>query len=179
MSIRAIAERVGVTPPSIYLHFADKEELIRSVCGIHFARFASQLEAAVAGVDDPVEALRRRGRAYVQYGVDNPEHYRILFMGRYGSEIAREDFESGRVPGADSFMALVANVAACMETGAFGPDDPFRVATGVWALVHGITSLRVSSPSFPGLGDEELLDHILAMAARGLAPLSPKERRAP
>ena len=36
VSIRAIAQRVGVTPPSIYLHFADKESLLWAVCEREF-----------------------------------------------------------------------------------------------------------------------------------------------
>ncbi|NED65050.1 helix-turn-helix transcriptional regulator, partial [Streptomyces sp. SID10244] len=36
VSIRAVAGRVGVTPPSIYLHFADKDALLDAVCARYF-----------------------------------------------------------------------------------------------------------------------------------------------
>ena len=46
VSIRAIADAVGVTPPSIYLHFADKTELLFAVCEKHFEVLDRQLEDA-------------------------------------------------------------------------------------------------------------------------------------
>lgn len=167
MSIRAIASAVGVTPPSIYLHFADKDELIHAVCQATFAKLGAQMESEVVGVEDPVEALRRRGRAYIAFGVEHPEHYRILLMGRH--EHTREEFEDRRLPGMETFMALLDNVEACMEAGAFARKDPFLVATGLWTLVHGLTSLRIRAPTFPGIADDALVDHVLDTALRGLA----------
>ena len=167
VSIRAIAKAVGVTPPSIYLHFADKDELIHAVCQLTFARLGAQMEAEVAGVDDPVEAIRRRGRAYIAYGVEHPEHYRILFMSR--QEHSREEFQDRSIPGMETFKALYDEVEAAMEAGVFARQDPFMVATGLWAMVHGLTSLRISAPGFPGLDDEALTDHLVDMAIRGLA----------
>jgi len=168
VSVRAIAEAVGVTPPSIYLHFEDKDALIYAVCEMEFAKLDAVLEEAVAGVDDPVEALRRRGRAYIQFGVDHPEHYRILLMGK--EDFTKEDFETGRIPGIASFLALVADVQACMDAGAFAPRDPMLVACGLWSAVHGITSLRITMPGFPVVHTaEELTDHVLKVLALGLA----------
>ena len=168
MSIRAIAGAVGVTPPSIYLHFADKDELIRAVCQRRFADLEARVELEVQGVDDAVERLRRRGRAYVAFGVEHPEHYRVLFLGRH--ELTREDLEAGLVPGAEGFRQLVANVEECMAAGAFARQDPFLVACGLWAVVHGITSLRITVPSFPLAGPEELTEHVFDVVVRGLAP---------
>ena len=81
MSIRSVANAAGVTPPSIYRHFADKTHLLFEVCARQFELLDDVLEEAVAGIDDPVEAMAARGRAYVRFGVEHPEHYRIMFMG--------------------------------------------------------------------------------------------------
>jgi hypothetical protein len=67
-------------PASIYLHFADKTELIYAICEELFGRLDHEMAAAAAGVDDPLEELRRRGRAYVRLGLENAEAYRVLFM---------------------------------------------------------------------------------------------------
>ena len=168
VSIRAIAGAVGVTPPSLYLHFADKEELIHAVCQRRFAELEARIEAEVQGVHDPVEQLRRRGRAYVAFGVENPEHYRILFLGKHA--FTREDFEAGVVPGVEGFRHLVANVEAGMASGAFAPADSFLVACGLWAVVHGITSLRITVTAFPLVDSDALTEHVLDVAIRGLAP---------
>src|SRR5207248_11518684 len=80
VSIRRIAEAVGVTPPSIYLHFADKDELIFAVCERQFEALDRVMDEAVVGIEDPLEELYARGKAYVRFGLDHPEEYRILFM---------------------------------------------------------------------------------------------------
>ncbi len=166
--MRAIADAVGVTPPSIYLHFADKDALIYAVCEMQFAKLDRVIEDAVAGVDDPVETLRRRGRAYIEFGVEHPEHYRILLMGK--ADITREDFEAGNVPGISSFLALVANVQACIDSGAFAPRDPMLVAFGLWSTVHGITSLRITMPGFPVVhAVDDLIEHVFDVCLLGLA----------
>jgi AcrR family transcriptional regulator len=157
VSIRAIADAVGVTPPSIYLHFADKTDLIFAVCERQYARLDSYTNEVLAGETDPGRRLNLRGRAYVQFGLDNPEHYRILFMGR--ANVAPENFADERVAGLAAFDHLVAEVRACVEAGLID-GDPFVVACGAWAKVHGLTSLLISKPNFPWPPLEALLGSI-------------------
>lgn len=168
VSIRAIADAVGVTAPALYMHFADKDELIREVCRVQFRKLDAAVDELLGDVQEPVERLRRRGQAYVGFGVAHPEHYRIMLMGKDCFDEA--DLEAGRMPGMASFQALVDNVQACMDAGAFAADDPFLVATVLWAGVHGLTSLRITVPAFPTFGDADgLVDRLLDTMARGLA----------
>jgi AcrR family transcriptional regulator len=165
VSIRAIAHAVGVTPPSIYLHFPDKEALILAVCERHFEVFDAVIEDAGRSTDDPVESLRRRGRAYVRFGLENPEPYRILFMTRTESAQQRDVVVGA---GARAFQHLVEAVQRCVDAGAFGPVDPVLAATGVWTAVHGVTSLLISMPGFPWPDVEVLVDHVTDIQIRGL-----------
>ena len=66
LSIRAVAEAVGVTPPAIYLHFSEKRELIFEVCAASFAELDRVMEEAAAGSPDPIESLLLRGRAAIR-----------------------------------------------------------------------------------------------------------------
>ncbi len=166
VSIRAIADAAGVTPPSIYLHFSDKTELLAAVCEARFQDFDRCLEEAAAGIDDPLEALWARGRAYVRFGLDNPEHYRILFMTRPSADTEPRDISC--LPGLTAFGHLVEEVARCMEAGALAKGDAFLVATGLWSAVHGITSLLIARPDFPWPDLDQLLGHVLGVQSRGL-----------
>jgi AcrR family transcriptional regulator len=174
VTIRSIAAAVGVTPPSIYLHFPDRDALIVAVCERHFEAFDSVIEQAGRSTDDPVESLRRRGRAYVHFGVENPEPYRILFMTRTSGDRRLEVLTGA---GARAFQHLVDAVQKCIDTGAFRPVDPVLVATGVWSAVHGVTSLLISMPGFPWPDIETLVDHVYDIQTRGLSELAhePKE----
>jgi AcrR family transcriptional regulator len=146
VSIRAVAAAVGVTPPSIYLHFKDKVELLYAVCGEHFRVLDEVSDAAVEGVDDPGERIHRRGQAYIQFGLDHPEHYRIMFMGRPDCEPRMTVEELSTTA---CFGHLVDDVSAAMAAGLLPADDPFTVACGLWAKVHGVTSLLIAKPDFP------------------------------
>ena len=166
VSIRAVAQAVGVTPPSIYLHFADKDDLIWAVCEEHFRELdeASEAAAGEAG-DDPAARLRARGVAYVRFGLDNPEHYRILFMG--GQE-GPERFTPERMARIAAFDHLVAEVQACIDAGVVRPIDPAVAACVLWMTVHGLTSLLISKPGFPWPPRDELVDAVIDNAFVGL-----------
>ena len=166
MSIRAVADAVGVTPPSIYLHFRDKDELIFSICERHFTRLDAFIEKEGAKVSDPVESLILRGKAYVRFGIENPEQYRILFMGK--PKASPEGFDEERLREAASFDHLVAAVRRCMDAGAIPQSDAFFVALGMWIAVHGLTSLLIAKPDFPWPGAEDLVDHFCSVHVAGL-----------
>jgi AcrR family transcriptional regulator len=181
VSIRRIAEAVGVTPPSIYLHFADKDELIFAVCERQFEALDRMMQEAVVGIDDALDELYARGKAYVRFGLEHPEEYRILFM-RVGSHAPGADDE-GRIRRASAFDHLVEAVARCVEAGALPKgSEPFSVALELWAVVHGLTSLVISKPMFSWPDVDALSDHLLTATCAGLqstpAFVPPKRGRA-
>lgn len=153
VSIQAIADGVGCTPPAIYLHFADKDELMFEVCLRHFDSFLLALASAESEEDDPLQLLLSRGRAYIEYGLAHPEPYRILFMQKPGTSSSRSVSTSP----AQTFELLMGAVTDAMEQGIFPKGDPFTVACALWASIHGLTSLMISNPEFPWPPLDELL----------------------
>lgn len=167
VSIRDVADAVGVTPPSIYRHFQDKDSLIAEVSAQHFAAFDAELAAAIVGVKDPVDVLVAMGRAYMRFGLANPEPYRILFMTR--PENIPDDFQQEFFQKAGAFLDLVAACQACIDAGRLRPQysDALRVALGLWARVHGLTSLALSKPFLP-LGDQDFVEEYADACLRGI-----------
>lgn len=164
VSIRAVADRVGVTPPSIYRHFADKNTLIFDVCDRQFERFDEYLEAKRSGHVDPVERVKACGRAYVEYGLTYPEHYRIMFMGRH--ELTPEQYADEIHGPTSAFAALVDSVRDGVEAGRLS-GDPYMVATSLWTMVHGITSLLIAKPNFPWPSIDDLMAPVMAALDAG------------
>ncbi len=60
VSIRSVAQRVGVTPPSIYLHFADKDALLDAVCARYLEKLDEHIQQAAVGHSSTLEALCAR-----------------------------------------------------------------------------------------------------------------------
>jgi len=58
---------VGVTPPSIYLHFADRTDLVFEVCGRHAEQLEQAMAEAAEGIEKSMGEIRRRGYAYLRW----------------------------------------------------------------------------------------------------------------
>lgn len=158
LALRAVAREAGVAAPSIYLHFANKEELVEAVMLGHFAELRRALEEATTDVVDPAVGLRAGCLAYCRFGLAHPGPYRVMF-GPWTTAFPTMSWDE--IPGADTFALLVEGVAACMAAGVAPAGDPLRVATGVWAALHGVVSLRHPVPTFPWPPVEALVDDVV------------------
>ena len=168
VSIRAVADAVGVTPPAIYRHFPDKATLLFEVCSRQFGRMAADVEAAVRADADPVETLLEAGRAYARFGLENPEHYRIMFMGH--SDHTPDQYADERVVETGSFALVIALVQACIDAGRLRPEltDAERVAHSLWATIHGVVSLAVTKPNLPAPPVDQRIEAALDMVLHGI-----------
>ncbi|MDQ3964018.1 MAG: TetR/AcrR family transcriptional regulator [Actinomycetota bacterium] len=164
VSIRAIADACNVTPPAIYMHFADKDQLFLEVCSIRFRELDVWVEEAGAKSTDPLESLRLRGAAYVRFGVEHPETYRLLMMTAHDGHIDDPGMEAGR----DAFMHMVEAVDRGIRAGALGDVEPYKTSLVLWSGIHGLTSLFISFPNFEWGVQEELVEHMLDVLIEGL-----------
>ena len=123
VSIRSVAQRVGVTPPSIYLHFADKDALLDAVCARYFEKLDEEMQRVAADQPSTVDVLRAQGLAYVRFATQTPELYRIATMGegRPGSDI-------DTTLNSSAFLHLRNSVESLMAEGVYPPGDPTTAA---------------------------------------------------
>jgi AcrR family transcriptional regulator len=154
LSVRAVTARVGVTPTALYLHFADKDELLETVSERCFGEFRSYLRAAreQAG-PDPRTQLEQMCQAYLRFAAEHPGHYRVLFHTRrrpptetapLPSSIHELELEWSKT-GIEAFGDLIRAVKRCLPPGR----DPVPVALMVWAGEHGYVGLRETSGHRP------------------------------
>jgi hypothetical protein len=125
------------------------------------------MQAAAEGIEDPLARVGRRGAAYIEFGLANPEHYRLLMMSR--PDCTPERFLDERLISASAFDHTVEDVAAAIAAGLLRYPDPVLVASGLWMMVHGVTSLLVAKPDFPWPDHQALIEHVLAVYGSGLA----------
>jgi AcrR family transcriptional regulator len=134
LSIREVCARAGVTPPTIYHHFGDKDALVDRVVDDTFAAFDHALaQHRPAASADPVEALRWGFDRYLDYGVAHPTHYRLMFFRRSGRPTPS---------GLASYDRLRRLIGAVADAGRLVAD--VELATrAAWCTLHGTTSLIV------------------------------------
>jgi AcrR family transcriptional regulator len=141
-SIRKIATRIEYSPGIIYHHFKDKNDLLLA---LHDKAFECKIEAlfhSVQPIADPLDRLYATGKSYLQYGIDNPQDYELMFILSCTMEAlaVKEEFWKD---GAAAINMLKENIKACMEAGYFKQDvDIDELSLILWSQVHGLVSLH-------------------------------------
>lgn len=156
VSIRSVAQRVGVTPPSIYLHFVDKDTLLDAVCARYFEKLDEEMQRVSAGQPSTIDVLRAQGLAYVRFATDTPELYRIATMGEWRSG---SDVDTALTSSA--FEHMCATVQVLMNEGSCPPGDATAVALQLWSAAHGVASLLIAKPHLPFGDPNEFADRVL------------------
>ena len=143
-SLRQVAERIGYTPTTIYLYFADKDALLFALLDDAFDRFGAALHRASLSSVEPLDRLQAIGRAYVGFGVENPQYYEMMFVVR--SDFLLQARAAEPEPRIASFRTLQEAVADAMTAGALRQGDVEATSFLLWALMHGIVGLAISMP---------------------------------
>ena len=165
-SMRKLAEKIGYSPGSVYLHFNSKEELFECLVEESFARLLKTLTGLGNGRkwQDPVEELKKGMRAYVDFGLRNPNDYRFAFM-------LRRPVEKRPYKAHPAFEVLRQIVKRCVDEKRF---ERFReidvesTSQAIWSSVHGITSLLIQRPDFPWVPKKTLITQVISTAIDGL-----------
>jgi AcrR family transcriptional regulator len=159
LSVRAVTARAGVSPNALYLHFADKDELLSAVMIASYRELREFLHAAVARDATPVEQLRAFGYAYLEFAAQRPGIYRVLFMTklREGVPIPTPDATPGLDEGVDTFNDLLQIVTHCRPDAA----DPFTQSAYVWAGLHGFVALNQVIPAFPWPSGHDYVERMI------------------
>jgi AcrR family transcriptional regulator len=166
VSIRSVAQRVGVTPPSIYLHFTDKDALLDAVCARYFEKLDEEMQRTASQLTEDasssIEVLRAQGLAYVRFAMKTPELYRIATMGdaRPGSDV---DVTLNNA----AFRHMQHSVETLMAEGIFPSGDSTGVALQLWTAAHGVAAMLISKPYLPWGDAEEFADRSLRAVCIG------------
>ena len=141
-SIRKIATKIEYSPGIIYHHFKDKNDLLLA---LHDKAFECKIQAlflSVQHIANPLERLHATGRSYLQYGIDNPQDYELMFILSCTMEAlaVKEEFWKD---GALAINMLKENIKACMEAGYIKTDlNVDELSLMLWSQVHGLVSLH-------------------------------------
>ncbi len=80
VSMRAIAQRVGVSAMTPYRYFADKAELLSGLWQFVLRSLVDRMAEAVRAQSTARSRLRASLAAFLDYMEANPEHFRLLYM---------------------------------------------------------------------------------------------------
>lgn len=140
LSMRTVAERVGLSATAIYHHFEGKDQLVRRVVESSYLRFGEYLQEAVESeAKGSLDRLLALGEGYVRFAFENQEYFRILYNIQ-----ARSPRQIDELPGGGGYHLLRQCVIDSMETGELQSANPDLVAHYLWTCVHGLVTLTLA-----------------------------------
>ncbi len=138
LSMRRVAEAVGVSAPAIYRYFENKEELLNEIVMHGLKILESYMEPALAA-DTPFEVLTRVIEQYLEFGLAQPRYFDFAFLAPSrdisiaGDNVTQHNWST--------FKQVRDTVAACIEEGTLREGSPMEVAITIWGEVHGLMIL--------------------------------------
>lgn len=145
VTLRKVADCIEYCPATIYKYFEDKDAMVRALVEDDFAMVMATIRPSMEK-QTPLERLRSFGRAYIEMGLVQPNHYRLMFM----TPLLPVDdplFRKKRAdPQTDSYGLFLSVVQECIDAGLFRADvtDASFVAQTLWAGLHGVISLHIA-----------------------------------
>lgn len=137
VTMRRVAERLGIRAPSLYKHLPNKEAIEMHLVALGFEEAAEAFEAAIAGSREPLADF---ASAYRNFALEHPHLYRLL----HDRPLRRDLLPTG-----------VEARAAAPLLAATGSTDRARA---VWAFAHGMTILELNG-RFPPDADLDAAWH--------------------
>jgi AcrR family transcriptional regulator len=139
VTIRRVAGEVGLSPMAIYRHYADREALLTSVADKRFVELASECRDKPHH-GQPTELIEASLSSLLDFALQEPHVYDCLFLEPRRS--ARQ-FPAGFVAGASPTFTILADlVEHAMAEHVLADADPWEVAFGLAAIVHGLVQLE-------------------------------------
>lgn len=165
LTMRTLGERLGVSRSALYRHFADKQALLAAAGCEGFSMLRQAVTDAWDRNGRGSIGFDAMARAYVEFAVAHPSHYRVMFGGFIESE--KDEAFIGEAKAA--FQSLVDALVDQQNTGVIRGDDPVLMARFAWALVHGISMLVIDGQLREAGQREELERYAIESIRRSIA----------
>ena len=139
LSLRKVAKQAGVSHAAPYSHFADKQALIAAISTEGFKQLFIQIEEIHTTYrNDPKNLLIETAWTYVQFALNEPDRFKLMFSSVLEKEKDYPDFVEFSQK---NFAQIVEVVSACQTAGILRPGLLELTAISVWGAVHGLVML--------------------------------------
>jgi AcrR family transcriptional regulator len=155
VTIRKIADLIEYSPTTVYLYFKDKDEILSALHDMGFQKLM-EFNHNLASINNPLLRLHKMGENYINFGMENPEFYNLMFIMDEPMKVIDET-GCGWEPGDTAINALKATVTECIEKNYLVNADPHLVSLAVWSFVHGLVSLAIRDRMEKFVPQNELL----------------------
>ncbi|WP_330184953.1 TetR/AcrR family transcriptional regulator [Nocardia sp. NBC_01503] len=157
LGLRAIAREAGVSHGAPRRWFPTHNSLLAAIAARGYADLGARLEA-IQG-DSPRERLDRTCRTYVEFAVERPEMFTLMFRHDLLEGAGENLRATTTLPMFRRWRDLVATASAPPTTDG-NPPDTDEIALGLWTNLHGVATLvanRSLEAMAPGFDPDRLV----------------------
>ena len=141
-TIRNIADAIDYSIGTVYVYFRDKNAILHALHTQCFTELGGQFRV-LYNVKDPMERLKAMGKVYIQYAMDNPDKYDLMFSLKEPMEFLNDIQAKEWDEGAATFDVLLTTVKECINAGYFKGHNLEPLSYLIWSCMHGICSLEI------------------------------------
>ncbi len=143
LTLRKVAKKAGVSHAAPYAHFTDKQALIAAISTEGYKKLYDQIaQVAEQYRSDPLRRFVEASWAYVQFALDEPDHFKVTLSGMIEKE---QDYPAFVETARQTFSLVVEIVAQCQQAGILRKGAPDLTAVSAWALIHGFVTLLLEN----------------------------------
>ena len=162
LTLRKVARRAGVSHAAPYAHFSDKQALIAAISTEGFKRLYEAMDQAITPFEtDPLRQLVAGAWAYVQFGVSDPDHFKVTFSGVLEKE---KDYPAFVEISQKTFGRVVSIVEACQRAKVLRAGSPDLLAISIWSQLHGLVSLLIEGQISHTVLEKHSIQEMFALA---------------
>lgn len=155
VTMRALAEVMGISPMKPYHYFRDKEEILAASVERAFNRFVAALEEADGIEGTPRERAVAKRQAYVQFALAEPDSYRVMFELPHPDPIKYPALQAAM----ERARATTRRIIDSLIAGGVLEGDPELLSNVFWCALHGAVSAFIAGK----LDSREQLDAIIEL----------------
>lgn len=141
-TIRNIANAIDYSIGTVYIYFKDKNAILHALHSQCFNELGGQMRV-LYNVIDPMERLKAMGKVYIQYAMDNPDKYDLMFNLKAPMEFLNDIQAKEWDEGAAAFDVLLTTVKEGIKAGHFKGHNPEPLSYLIWGCMHGMCSLKI------------------------------------
>ncbi|MBY0506496.1 MAG: TetR/AcrR family transcriptional regulator [Bryobacteraceae bacterium] len=167
-SVRRIAVKAGCSAGILYHYFEDKAAIMAQLVRETFGRLNSRLTEVREDPAPPLDRLRRALRTYIDFGLDHPHHYGVLFTKPILPD--SKIMEVFHTEGNQCFGCLQTLTGFTIASGALRPEltDAAEVAQALWVSIHGLVSAMTLAKGFPFVERSRLVERQVDILIAGV-----------
>jgi AcrR family transcriptional regulator len=173
ITIREIARATGRSPMGLYRYFGDREEIIAFLRGQAFDAFSDALEDAFACGKDAFARARAVGRAYLDFALEHPDEYRLMFDMRRPDDSKYPALAAASKRASETVTRHVKDLA---KAGIVQRGDTAKIGASLWAAAHGVIVLYLAGRLPEGVDVREFYLETMRLTFRGARTAATKRK---